>query len=128
MKLVVNYLITIHSVPSSHPTDIQAVPLDATTLAISWNPPSSSTQNGIIIQYLLNVSTYETEQRATYVTNGSTTITINDLHPHYVYCIVIAAATSVGVGPYSEAESIRMPQDSKHLYTKSHRVVVLIAN
>ena len=48
------------------------------------------------------------------MTDGVTTITLSSLHPHYVYSFTIAAATSVGAGPYATAGSIRMPQDSEH--------------
>lgn len=48
------------------------------------------------------------------MTDGVTTITLWSLHPHYMYSFTVAAATSVGVGPYSTAGSIRMPQDGIH--------------
>lgn len=101
-----------HSAPSSHPTDIQAIPVNSTTLTLTWNPPPHHTQNGNIIQYLINISASETRQRFHYMTDGVTTITLQSLHPHYLYSFTVAAATSVGVGPYASAGSIRMPQDS----------------
>jgi hypothetical protein len=48
------------------------------------------------------------------MTDGVTRITLSRLHPHYVYSFTVAAATSVGIGPYATAGSIRMPQDSEH--------------
>lgn len=78
---------------------------------MDWNPPFEESQNGIITYYSLSVSVSESRQSFDVVINGETAVTLQDLHPYYEYNYIIAAATSVGMGPFSERKSIRMPQD-----------------
>ena len=78
---------------------------------MDWNPPPEESQNGIIIHYSLSVSVSESGNRFDIVINGEIAVTLVDLHPYYEYSYIIAAATSIGTGPFSEQNSIRMPQD-----------------
>ena len=78
---------------------------------MDWNPPLEESQNGIITHYSLSVSVSESRQRFDVIIDGETVVTLRDLHPYYEYNYIIAAATSVGTGPFSERNSIRMPQD-----------------
>lgn len=85
--------------------------MDSRTLTLSWSPPSEDSRNGIVTQYVVNVSVSETGQRFQQIVEGVGTVTLNNLHPYYEYTYVIAAATSVGTGPFTVRDSIRMPQD-----------------
>ena len=93
------------------PVGIQATPHDSRTLTLEWSPPLEESQNGIITHYSLGVSVSESGQGFDMIINGETAVTLQDLHPYYEYNYNIAAATSVGTGPFSERNSIRMPQD-----------------
>lgn len=106
-----NILFFLFSVPIGVPLGIQATPHDSRTLTLDWNPPLEESQNGIIIHYNLSVSVSESGQRFDMAIVGETAVTLQDLHPYYEYNYAIAAATSVGTGPFSERNSIRMPQD-----------------
>lgn len=100
--------------PSGVPVGIQATPEDSRTLTLDWNPPPEEFHNGIITQYTVNVSVTETGQRFHLIVDGETSVVLNGLHPYYVYNYIIAAATSVGLGPFTERNSVRMPQDGTH--------------
>ena len=94
------------------------------TLNLTWNPPPQHAQNGNITQYLINISASEIRQRSHYITDGVTSIILSSLHPHYVYSFTIAAATLVGVGPYTAAHSIRMPQDGEYSHYDINCVIL----
>ena len=105
--------------PSDVPLGIQATPANSRTLTLTWRAPSEDTHNGIITQYLVNISVSETGERFQRIVDGAAeTLTLNNLHPYYEYSYVIAAATSVGTGPFSVRSTIRMPQDGR-LTTKA---------
>ena len=67
--------------------------------------------NGIVRQYIINVTEVITGQDILLQTNG-TDVTVDGLHPHYEYSYQVAAET-VAVGPWSLPSIIHMPEDSK---------------
>lgn len=88
-------------------------PLDSTTLSLNWSAPAESSRNGLIVQYVVNISVSETGERFQRTVDGTGAVTLTGLHPYYEYSYVIAAATSVGTGPFSVRRSVRMPQDGE---------------
>jgi len=80
-------------------------------LIINWAPPPVTTQNGIVNGYTISVSTQETGESSQYQTTGSLSLTLDNLHPDYTYTYTVAAATVLGSGPFSQLNSIRMPED-----------------
>ena len=44
---------------------------------------------------------------------NSANLTVNDLHPHYMYHIVVSAFT-IALGPYSASQNITTLQDGKY--------------
>ena len=70
------------------------------SVSLIWNPPSPDEQNGDIIGYIINVTHADTLLTVQYHTDVARVI-ITDLDPHTTYVCVVAAMTSVGVGPYS---------------------------
>ena len=96
--------------PSSPPLAINILILSTRSVNISWTPPPSTEQNGIIQYYLLkqlNVNSGEMQINSIYDTLA---IIVNDLHPYYSYIFSLAAVT-VEIGPYSMEAAITMPQD-----------------
>ena len=85
---------------------------DSSTLVINWDPPSVAAQNGIITEYEVEISAQETGELYRYYSAGNlTSLIIEDLHPYYTYAYTVATATAIGRGPFSESDSIRMPED-----------------
>ena len=82
-------------------------------------------QNGIITEYVLNVSVLETgEQFQRRAQGTATSLSVESLHPDYTYTYIVAAGTSVGRGPFSMSRSVKMPEDGKKSYLGFHSLVV----
>ena len=91
--------------------------MDSMTLQLSWVPPPLSSQNGIITEYVVNVSVMDTgEQFQRRVVGPASSLTLPSLHPDYTYTYIVAASTAVGTGPFSISSSIRMPEDGKSIF------------
>ena len=97
------------SAPSSPPVITSGYSIDASTVAIQWDPPSPDYHNGIIRQYWVNVYTVETGMNRTEVFTGRVAI-IGFLIPSFSYHFSVTAFT-VAAGPYSTVFSITMPED-----------------
>lgn len=64
---------------------------------------------------MIGISVQETTDHSQYSTAGNSSfLTIEGLHPDYTYTYMVAAATGVGIGPFSEFYSIRMPEDGNN--------------
>lgn len=96
-------------VPTGPPLNISVQPINATALALTWAPPLSGYRNGIIVRYDIILMELDTGSSLHY-TSTFTSITLNNLHPHYRYSYSTAAETIEGGGPYSVARTIQMPQ------------------
>ena len=93
----------------------------------SWEPPSLEEQNGLLVQYHVIVM----ETQILYLDNGTVisqmgpnfnrtydvsegrTQLIDMLHPSYKYTVRIAAATVVGIGPFSDPITVMTLEDGK---------------
>ena len=75
----------------------------ATSIIVRWSPPQQTSQNGIIRRYKISYSlTAIYGINNTIVMLGNVTqYIIYNLSPSSNYSIQIAAATSVGFGPYN---------------------------
>lgn len=98
--------------PSGLPLNVTAAILTTRSIQVVWEPPLTDLQNGIIQYYLVMVLVQQTGLSLSINASTTTSITIPDLHPAYVYSIEVAAVT-VSVGPYSAPISITTPDDSK---------------
>ena len=76
-----------------------------------WTPPPEDLQNGIIVDYTVNITVTETGESFQHATDGNTTLLLTGLHPYYTYSITVAASTSIGLGPFTVMYFIRMPED-----------------
>lgn len=85
---------------------------DSRAVVCSWSPPPLEHQNGLIVEYRVNVTEMITE-RVFLQISTSTSLVIESLHPDYVYLWVVTAVT-IGVGPYTTTSTIRTPEDGKY--------------
>ena len=99
--------------PTGPPQAVDVRSESSTILALSWQPPPTESQNGIIIFYTVNITEMETGIVLSYTVVNATTLSVPALHPFYNYTCIVAAVT-VGVGPYSAPAVIQMPEDGKH--------------
>ena len=115
-------------VPTSGPQTVSITEKTAVSFLLSWNPPTVGEQNGILIQYhviiketQIHYSDNATEIRGmdrylnrTYNISEGRTQLIGMLHPDYNYTVSIAAATEPGIGPFSDAITMRTSMDGEY--------------
>ena len=99
-------------VPTGPPQGVDVQSENSTTLALSWQPPSLESRNGIIVHYSVNITEMETGRVLLLTAMNTTTLRVHALHPFYTYTCVVAAVT-IGLGPYSTPVVIQMPEDGK---------------
>ena len=94
--------------PSAAPVQLSIRLLSPESLFVSWLPPTTEEQNGVIRSYSVSVQNIATAN-LTLWTSSLLNITIESLHPYYEYKIAVAAKT-VALGPYSSFETVTMPE------------------
>ncbi|EDV21447.1 uncharacterized protein TRIADDRAFT_60087 [Trichoplax adhaerens] len=93
-------------VPSAAPVDVRISPTanGATSAIVAWSIPTLFNQNGIITGYHIKYFPLDQLQNETVISLGNITqYTLLNLNPKRNYSIQVAAATSIGIGPYSAA-------------------------
>ena len=107
------YLLQIFcSVPTLAPVAPFSMATDSRTLNCTWSPPPEEHQNGIITEYRVQITEVLTGEMNVKRSN-STTIEVLGLHPDYEYEWNVAAVT-VGVGPYTNTTTTRLPEDGNN--------------
>ena len=99
-------------VPSGVPRDLVAVVISSSAVNLSWQSLLPEEQNGIIIRYVVDVTTVETGEGFELV-SVLHKLTVNSLHPHWTYIFTVSGETSVGVGPPSLAVTASTLEDGK---------------
>ena len=102
-----------HAAPSSPPTGLQAFSVDSMTIMLTWNTLSQENHNGIIRDYIINVTELDTGHKFQQ-TSAVASATVSFLHPYYTYRFAVAAST-VAVGPFSAPIELTTPEDGKLL-------------
>ena len=82
-----------------------------------WHPPPFQYQNGPILYYNLIVSDLVFGLDDIDIIVTSLSYTVNGLEEYNNYSLIIAAATVVGTGPYSNPVIFTTQQDSKSVLT-----------
>ena len=111
-KEVSDLSLTFIVAPEAAPTMLTANNVTATSFTLSWEPPESDLQNGVIRHYLIQVFETQTGNNLTYQVTARTVFTVGDLHPFYTYSFSVQAVT-VAAGPLSLSESVRTLEDGK---------------
>ena len=79
--------------------------ITSTSFYLSWSEPPPADQNGLIRQYLVNITELDTGSVFSYIATN-TEFTAVFLHPYYYYTCSVSAVT-VSAGPYSSSQTIR---------------------
>ena len=117
--------------PEDVPQNVSILIASSHNLILSWEPPLLEQQNGLIVQY--HVIIIETQilyldngtvmsqmgmnRNRTYNVSEGRTQLIDMLHPSYNYTVRIAAATVVGIGPFSDPITGMTPENGKTCMT-----------
>ena len=100
------------TVPSGFPQTFVAQSTSSPSPVLTWDPPNAEDQNGVIIEYTINVTAVETGEEFL-LTSDTTMSTVTTLRPFTTYLCIIAASTSIGLGPFSTVFTLRTPEDGE---------------
>ena len=118
-------------VPAEVPISFDVIVQSSRSITLLWEPPLLEQQNGLLIQYHLIVI----ETQIIYLDNGTVmsqvgingnrtynvsegrTQLIDMLHPSYYYTVRIAAATVVGIGPFSDPITVMTLEDGEYVFS-----------
>ena len=95
---------------------------------LSWERPPLEEENGLLVRYHVvvietqihytdngtEITGMQTYLNRTYNVLEGRTQVIDMLHPDYNYTVRIAAATGVGIGPFSDAITVRTDMDGEY--------------
>ena len=101
--------------PSGPPENLHVEIQSSTSVTVTWDPPPTESQNGIITGYFINVTLLENED-VFQLFSVAKKLLIDTLKPFKSYDFVIAAQTSAGIGPYSRTVTTRTPEDGKFMH------------
>ena len=107
---LLSYIFCLISVPTGNPQDFIAVPVNSTSIQLTWHDLQPEERNGIIRIYRISITELETGSVLNITTDKATTQQIvNSLHPFYNYCCTVAAFT-VGLGPSAITDVQTLPE------------------
>ncbi|XP_054744412.1 roundabout homolog 2 [Anastrepha obliqua] len=114
---------TMEDVPESPPYAMEAIQFNRTSVFLKWQPPyPNKTRNGILTNYNVLVKGLDSHNTTRIFKNmtidaGSPTLLLANLSTGVTYYISVAAATKVGVGPFSKPAILRMDPRTQSLDT-----------
>nr|XP_014087327.1 roundabout homolog 2 [Bactrocera oleae] len=114
---------TMEDVPESPPHAMEAIQFNRTSVFLKWQPPyPNKTRNGILTNYNVLVKGLDSHNTTRIFKNmtidaGSPTLLLANLSTGVTYYISVAAATKVGVGPFSKPAVLRMDPRTQSLDT-----------
>uniref|UniRef100_A0A669C3G6 Roundabout, axon guidance receptor, homolog 3 (Drosophila) n=1 Tax=Oreochromis niloticus TaxID=8128 RepID=A0A669C3G6_ORENI len=117
---------TPEEVPSAPPraVTVSTVKLgNSSSISVSWEPPRSDTQNGIIQEYRVNIphgGDNQTRYYSNKTVDGNTLSTLlKGLMPGVLYQVEVAAVTSAGIGTRSQPVPVLISESTKIMRIKS---------
>ncbi|XP_053666292.1 roundabout homolog 1 [Anopheles marshallii] len=118
---------TLEDVPSDPPYGMEALLLNSSAVYLKWKAPAATSQNGILRTY--NIIVRGVDLRTNYskvlsnvtIEASSSTLLLANLTEGVTYTVSIAAATSAGMGPFSNPATLRLDPITKQLDQTSHR-------
>ena len=87
--------------PHAPPQNVQILATTSTTATISWLPPPDEHQNGRIVYYILIITDLGFGTSDVVLNSTAMSAMATNLQEFNNYSCIVAAATTVGLGPYS---------------------------
>ena len=87
--------------PHAPPQNVQSLATTSTTTTISWLPPPDEHQNGRIVYYILIITDLGFGTNDVVLNSTAMSAMATNLQEFNSYSCIVAAATTVGLGPYS---------------------------
>jgi len=99
--------------PSSSPTNVLSFVSSPRSASVSWFPPAVNGQNGIIVYYILVLTDVGFNSSDITINTTLTSYAFSNLEEYNVYSCAVAAATQVGLGPYSDPIQFTTQEDGE---------------
>ena len=120
-----------HTVPTEVPRNVNVTVESSRSIMLEWERPSPEEENGLLVRYHVivietqihyfdnetEITGMRTYLNRTYNFSEERAQLIDSLHPDYNYTVRIAAATEPGIGPFSDAITVRTVMDGESLHT-----------
>ncbi|XP_050437728.1 protein sax-3-like [Adelges cooleyi] len=103
---------TLEDHPSKPPHHVEPTTYNSSSVYLKWDPPPDNSHNGVITSYQVIIQggvSWDVLSNVT-VSAGTPTLLLTNLTSGVKYKVMIAAATKVGLGPYTDP--ITLPTDS----------------
>ena len=121
-------LLTYFTAPTEAPRNVSVTVESSSSIMLTWERPSPEQENGQLICYhviIIETQIHYTDDGAeitglqrylnrTYNVSEGRSQLIDMLHPDYNYTVRIAAATGPGIGPFSDAITVRTYMDGEY--------------
>ena len=124
--------VSLTAVPSAAPQNVSVSASTPRSAVVRWRDPPLDHQNGLIVHYVVRYfpakdssSVREEEVEAAEGQDDVIEHVVGNLQPFTTYEFVVAAATSVGQGPFSNPSSVTTPEDSELELERVHHTNIL---
>ncbi|XP_035010874.1 roundabout homolog 2 isoform X6 [Hippoglossus stenolepis] len=116
---------TTEEAPSAPPQQVTVLTVgnqNSTSISISWDPPPSDHQNGLIQEYKIWCLGNETRFHVNKTVDAAIrSVVVGGLQVGVVYRVEVAASTSAGVGVKSEPQSIIIGKEFRDVIIHGNR-------
>ena len=96
------------------PQNVRSYVLGPRSASVSWLPPSTEGQNGIVLYYILLLIDDQLSTGDRTINTSLTSHSFSNLEEYNIYNYSIAAATRVGVGIFSPSAQFMTQEDSMY--------------
>ena len=105
---------------------MQSIVISSKSVTILWEPPVFLDRNGPIVYYILVIreQQFNLSDIVLNVT-GRTNYTLSSLEEYNTYSYQVAAATRVGLGPYSDPILFTTLQDGKYTHVQAQNTTLM---
>ena len=111
------------TVPEDAPLDVEAIGRSASSVVVTWAPPS--TPNGIITSYTIYINhTDGSPVEIMWSGSSTTSYIVTNLQPYQLIIVKISASTLAGEGPKSESASGRSTEEGNIIILRLYPFVV----
>ena len=120
-----------YTAPTEAPRNVSVTVESSSSIVLTWERPSAEEENGLLILYHViiietqihythdgaEITGMQTYLNRTFNISEGRSQLIDMLHPDYNYTVRIAAATGPGIGPFSDAITVKTYMDGKFCIT-----------
>ena len=116
MYIYIYIFLFLCTVPVAVPENFMAIVTSSSSATFSWLPPPMEYQNGVIVQYYVDITNTGLGISFLVIVPGShTSLEYAVLKPFTTYQCSVASATNVGLGPYTNKINVTTSEAGKQI-------------